>query len=123
MYSIPSEILNEIAKTQQLRSQWAKRIFSMSEDQKNEELDKEAEAALAKGMPLSVVLNYQTFAPLLMENEAISKYVLAKNDPGLRAILPELTTVREATIAAKQKADDTSSDLATEQDLEETRRR
>ncbi|MCB2022339.1 MAG: hypothetical protein KDG44_16205, partial [Burkholderiaceae bacterium] len=50
----------------------------------------------AAGYDPVVVVAYQTVAPLLAENEAISAFVTSQGSLMLRSLLPEVTTVQEA---------------------------
>lgn len=102
MRSVPSEYLQEIAQTQRLKTNWARQVFPMPEEGKAAFLSKEAKELRAKGYDLECVLAYQTFAPLLAENEAISRYLVASGSPHLRGCLPEVTSVNEALTMASQ---------------------
>jgi hypothetical protein len=50
-----------------------------------------------------LVGRYQLTAPLLMENEAISRYIYRTGNLNLRRTMPELTTVGEAVYLATQE--------------------
>ena len=68
----------------------------MNDEQKGEFLSSEANEMKKKGLDPACVLAYQTYAPLLVENEAISKYVVASGQLHLRGCLPEVTSIKEA---------------------------
>jgi hypothetical protein len=63
-------------------------------------VDKPAEAM---GADNKTVLAYRLVAPLLIENEAISSFVVEDNRLDLRPAMPELTSVNEAVILASQE--------------------
>ena len=100
MYQVPMQVWNEIAKGQALSQPWAT-LFRMTPDQLPQGLEKLVDAPIeAQGADNKTVLAYRLVAPLLIENEAISAYVLEDNRPDLRAVMPELISVSEAVILA-----------------------
>lgn len=100
MISVATPIWNEIAATQQLRTQWAKKMFPLDHDQLNEEWDKEADDLLARKVPEPVILGYLTVKPLFLENVAISQFIVDGNRDDLRMALPEVCSVNEAVMLA-----------------------
>lgn len=100
MYQAPMAVWNEIAKSQPLGQPWAT-LFRLTPQElpvKLDELvDKPAEAA---GADNRTVLAYRLVAPLLMENEAISSYLIETNQSALRSSLPEINSVNEAVMLA-----------------------
>lgn len=102
MYRVPAEILNEIVATQPLKTEWCRRLFSRTPENLIPDLEAQCQALEDSGVPLQVALAYQEIGPLLVENEAISRFIQKKADPGLRAILPEVATLREALLLAEQ---------------------
>jgi len=100
MYSVPRRILNRIAATQTLRHQWARNLFAMDEEGKVAALEGQADVLEARGVEQRVVMNYQVIAPLLAENVAISRFIVAMDDLELRMMLPEIVTVEEALLIA-----------------------
>ena len=95
MYQAPTEIWNEIAKTQAVLHQPWKRLFSLPSESLLPELEKlEKSPRLAKH-DARVVRAYLLTA-LLMENQAISTYLEAQQSTSLRSSLPELTSISEA---------------------------
>jgi hypothetical protein len=94
MHQVATPIWNEIAKTQVLRTPWAKTVFSMTEEEMAEHLEQWA-AALETEHSNKVALAYQLTAPLLMENEAISRFISRTGRSSLRAGLPEILTPAE----------------------------
>lgn len=66
-------------------------------------LDEQDRLLRRAGCGPRVSLAYQLVAPLLLENEAISKFVVDHEAPGLRAALPELLSVEEALNLACQE--------------------
>jgi len=58
---------------------------------------------IAAGVEHSVAMGYQLTAPLLMENRAISRYVMDEGDLNVRRELPELLSVSEAVCLAARE--------------------
>ena len=96
MHQAPTAVWNEIAASQPLSQPWAT-LFRMDEEQMpqgiTQYLDNPAEAM---GADNSTVLAYRLTAPLLIESEAISDYIVETQNDMLRASLPELNSVNEA---------------------------
>lgn len=100
MYQVPTPVWNAIAKTQVIKHQPWMTLFSLKADQQlpaladleNQLSDQKADSRTIRA--------YLLVAPLLLENVAISKYLQATNQPGLRGSMPELTTIREAVALA-----------------------
>jgi hypothetical protein len=94
---------NEIAYSQALSQPWAT-LFRMTQQELPAGLDKLVDQPLeAQGADNRTILAYRLVAPLLIENEAISDYILLANSPSLRASLPEVISVNEAVILASQE--------------------
>lgn len=93
MYQAAAPIWNELAATQPLQTEMAKRLFPLPQEQLSAALEAE-HAVLAEelGDPV-VALVYQTVAPLLWERKAISAFV-AKHGPN--PALPEVLSIEEA---------------------------
>ena len=100
MYHVPMQVWNEIAKGQALSQPWAT-LFRMTPDQLPRGLEKLVDEPIeALGADNRTVLAYRLVAPLLIENEAISAFVLEDNRPDLRTAMPELISVNEAVSLA-----------------------
>ena len=103
MLQAPDQAWNAIAASQPLHEPW-KTLFRMADDELIEGihrlLDKTAEDA---GADNKTVLAYRLTAPLLLENEAISAYIVATDNASLRTSLPELTSINEALMLASQE--------------------
>jgi hypothetical protein len=97
--SVATPIWNEIAKTQKLRTEWAKKAFSLDQAAMDELEDEEYKALKAK-VGHNVAAAFSDLMPLLLENVAISRYIQAQGDLSLRQALPEVTTIAEAVILA-----------------------
>lgn len=102
MYQVPQAIWNGIAKTQQLTIPlWADLFRAKDLPKALEPLYAQLEAA---GADARTVRAYLLVAPLLQENVAISRFL--ETHPGqdsLRSLLPELTTMQEATALASSE--------------------
>ena len=95
MYQVATPIWNEIARTR-LKTAWARALFAMSQDEMTLELEALGDYLEQAGAPNKVILAYQQMAPLLVENEAISRYIIETANLNLRLGLPEVLTVDEA---------------------------
>ena len=96
MYQAPTPVWNEIAASQPLSQPWAT-LFRMDDDQMPQGVTKYLDnPAEAMGADNQTVLAYRLTAPLLMESEAISAYIVETQNEMLRSSLPELNSVNEA---------------------------
>ena len=96
MYQAPTPVWNEIAASQPLSQPWAT-LFRMDDDQMPQGITKYLDnPAEAMGADNQTVLAYRLTAPLLMESEAISAYIVETQNEMLRSSLPELNSVNEA---------------------------
>ena len=98
--SVGTEIWNEIAETQQLKTVWAKKAFRMTSDQMCQQVSEEYEKLKAAGVPHAVASAFLDVKPLLLENEAISRHIVKTNSDFLRSALPEVVSVDEAVMLA-----------------------
>lgn len=99
MTSIAAQIWNEIAKTQTLRTVWARKSFAMNGEEIATEEDREYKILKAKEGH-EVASAFLDVKPFLLENVAISKYTQAH--PNYRPALPEIVSISEAVIVASQ---------------------
>ena len=103
MHQVPTDVWNEIARSQPLSEPWAT-LFRMSDEELEKGLetlvDKPAEAA---GADNRTALAYRLTAPLLVENEAISSFLQETQQTSLRTSLPEVVSVSEAVILASME--------------------
>lgn len=102
MYQVPAAIWNKIAASQKLASPSFQRLMKMNDEQILQALDEQAKVLEARGVPDSVIVAYQMLAPLLAENEAISRYINKTGDTSLREALPEILNANEAVVIASQ---------------------
>ena len=98
MYQAHASFWNRIAETQSLKTEWAKRMFSLTQDALLKALEQETEELKKETTSNRVRLAYLEIMPLLWENEAISGFCLA--NPGLRAAMPQIESVPEAVAIA-----------------------
>lgn len=95
---VNSAIWNEIAKTQKLKTSWARKTFNLDQEEMIENHSKECKILRNRDFDPDVILSFLEVKPLLLENVAISNYVMMKGDPDLRQALPEVCTVNEAVV-------------------------
>ena len=98
--SVAAPIWNEIAKTQRLRTRWARRVFLLPTDQAMAEEEGREYKTLKRKVGPEVAMAFQDVKPLLLENVAISRFTL--DHPELRQALPEIVSVAEAVIIASK---------------------
>ena len=87
---------NPIAATQEMATEWGRCFFAMTQDQMDAADSELYKAIIATGVSHSVAMGYTLTAPLLVENEAISRYIVETGNLGLRSTMPEILTVAEA---------------------------
>lgn len=95
--SVATPIWNEIARTQTLRTAWARKAFAL-DDAAMTALENKEFARLKQAEGQAVASAYLDMKPLLLENLAISRY--CESRPDLRNALPEVPTVTEAVLLA-----------------------
>ena len=99
--SVATAVWNQIAETQKLKTAWAKKVFALNPEEMQQAEDKEYKA-LARAVGHDVAASYQDVKPLLLENEAISRFTQAQ--PMYREALPEVTSIAEAlTLASMER--------------------
>lgn len=97
--SVAAPIWNEIAKTQTLRTEWARKAFAL-DDQAMSELENREYQELKPKVGQAVATAFSDLKPLLLENQAISRYIQAQGDQSLRQALPEVVSIAEAIALA-----------------------
>jgi hypothetical protein len=100
MMSVSPAIWNEIAATQRLKHPRIRELMKLDENQLPPRLDQIAADQESKGALPGATLAFATVLPLLLENEAISRYVQMKDNDSLRAALPEVISMDEAVSLA-----------------------
>lgn len=100
--SIATPIWNEIAKTQQLRTEWGKKAFALDQAGMVDLVEKEYLELKKQGIPVETCKAFLDLKPLLLENVAISRHIQQTDNPSLRQALPEVTTINEAVILASR---------------------
>ena len=103
MQQVPMSVWNAIAASQPLSQPWAT-LFRATPETLPAQLEKLVDKPLmAKGADNRVLLAYRLTAPLLVENEAISAYLIESDRQELRNSMPELTSVSEAVMLASME--------------------
>ena len=98
--SVAAPIWNEIAKTQKLKTAWARKAFAMDAEAMSELENSEYLAAKEKTNSW-VAASYCDLKPLLLESLAISKFTQVQ--PQYRMALPEVLSISEAVILASKE--------------------
>lgn len=103
MYQVPMRVWNEIALSQPLSQPWAT-LFRLEPEELAQGLERMVDKPLeSQGVDDRTILAYRLTAPLLVETEAISAYILEGDQGYLRTSLPELNSVNEAVMLASQE--------------------
>lgn len=100
MYLPPAQILNKIAATVELKHRATKLLFQMNQEDLDRFLADQYQALIKAGHAPVLASAYQALEPLMLENEAISLFVMLMEDLTLRSILPEILTKQEAVLIA-----------------------
>lgn len=103
MYQVPTQTWNEIARSQRLRSQMGLDLFHLDQEQMLAAVAEREKLLERKGVDPKTTRAFVQVAPMLLENEAISRYVQAESLPSLRSCLPELTSINEAVDLATKE--------------------
>lgn len=110
MHSIPESVRKALSKS--VKHPEVKALFSLSNEELNLAMDSQFKRLVEKSKVTDkAALAYLVFAPLLMENEAISKYVESSGNSSLRMVLPEVTDVKEALMLATREYQLTEQEL------------
>lgn len=102
MHQVPARVWNEIAASEELVNPSFQKLMQMTQEQLTQALESQAKVLEARGVPDSVIVAYQRLAPLLAENEAISRYINRTGNSSLRDALPEILNAEEAVVIATQ---------------------
>jgi hypothetical protein len=99
MHQCPQAVWNQIAKMEPLDPFWRKAMEMPPEKQEDAYRMVDALAERVTKDP-TVILAHRVVAPLLMENEAISSFIMETHQGALRASLPEVISTEEAVSLA-----------------------
>lgn len=97
LVNVADFVWNDIARTQQLRTPWARRAFAL-DNQQMADLDDADYFALKDRVGSSIASGFINVRPLFFENVAISRYVA--NRPELRGALPKIVTSEKGALVA-----------------------
>src|SRR5579872_3948563 len=115
MYSVAAPIWNQVARTQALASPLGKALFPLDQPHLTDELNRREAELAAQGIEPRVASAYLAVAPLLAENQALSRYVAA--NPQHLGTFPNVVNPSEAVALATQEYSLTPSQQATLQTL------
>ena len=96
--SVAAPIWNQIAQ-RPLQTPWARQAFKLDADEMVELMNEEY-AKLKAEVGGTVASAYLDVKPLLLENQAISRFTQAQ--PMYREALPEITSIQEAILIASR---------------------
>ncbi|GHV08086.1 hypothetical protein AGMMS50229_15950 [Campylobacterota bacterium] len=96
MYMLPAAIWNDIARTQELKTRWAKWIFLLDDSTLIAALEDHSRRIVSEGMPERTVMSYHEALPIYAEREAITSYIIQTQQPELRSAVPEVSDHKEA---------------------------
>lgn len=100
MHQVATRVWNEIGETVPLKTDWAKQMFPLPQDEMERALSREEKALSRKDRPM-VVSAYLMVMPLLWEREAIAQF--KAEHPELIDALPDVESVQEAVMLASQE--------------------
>lgn len=95
--SVAAPIWNEIAKTQTLKTAWARRVFAMDQEAIAEAENQEYEN-LKRMVGQEVATAYLDVKPLYLERRAIARFT--QENPNFLQALPEIASTSEAVLIA-----------------------
>ena len=95
--SVAAPIWNEIAKTQELKTAWARMAFSL-DPAKMAELEDQEFGKLKAKHGAAIASAFLDLKPLLLERKAISAHL--RKHPELNQALPEVNSISEAVALA-----------------------
>lgn len=97
LVNVADFIWNDIARTQQLRTPWARRAFVL-DNQQMADLEDADYLALKDKVGAAVASGYINVRPLFFESAAIARYVMLH--PGFAAALPEIASPEDGAMVA-----------------------
>ena len=96
MYQVAAPIWNQIAKSGKVQNPVLKSLMSLDQEKLTAELETQADILESKGYSDSVILAYQTVAPLFLERHAIQSWMADNERVELMRALPEVVSIDEA---------------------------
>ncbi|HLP49476.1 MAG TPA: hypothetical protein VK154_01190 [Chitinophagales bacterium] len=75
MYQFYQGVWNQIASEERLKTRWAKRLFVLTEEKINDELEKEESRLGKEGYSTGTICAFLEIAPLYLEREAIKRFI------------------------------------------------
>lgn len=109
MHQAAARYWNAIADSQSLKTEWARQIFPLPQEDMNLALENEEKRLIRETSNPVLASAYLKVMPLLWESAAISNYL--KDNPGLRAAMPPIESIAEAIIMARNDFRLTSREL------------
>jgi hypothetical protein len=103
MYQVPLSVWRDIAETQTLSTADMDHVFLMKQNELDAYMDKQGEQLSEQKISPSVIVAFQYLLPLLVENKAITNYIIQTQQFWLRQSLPEILTIYEAIIIAQME--------------------
>ena len=100
MHQAAAAYWNQIAESQPLKTQWAKQMFPLPQDQLDLALANEEKRLKKETSDPVLASAYLKIMPLLWERTAISNFLLA--NPTLRVAIPPQESLSEALITARK---------------------
>lgn len=98
MQQAAAKYWNEIAESQLLRTEWAQQMFPLPQEDMDLAMENEEKRLIRETSNPVLASAYLKIMPLLWESAAISSYL--KENPSLRAAIPPIESIAEATMIA-----------------------
>lgn len=98
MQQAAAKYWNEIAESQPLRTEWAQQMFPLPQEDMDLAMENEEKRLIRETSNPVLASAYLKIMPLLWESAAISSYL--NDNPSLRAAIPPIESIAEATMIA-----------------------
>ncbi|MHC2371303.1 hypothetical protein ACVIQT_005951 [Bradyrhizobium diazoefficiens] len=109
MHQVAARYWNAIAEKQSLKTEWARQLFPLPQDDMDLALENEEKRLVRETGNHGLASAYLKFMPLLWENIAISNYL--KDAPHLQAAIAPIESIAEAIVMAGKDFRLTSQEL------------
>jgi hypothetical protein len=100
MHQAAATFWNQVAESQHLKTDWAKQMFPLPQQQLDQALENEEAKLTRQTNDPQLAAAYLKIMPLLWENAAISNFLLA--NPTLKIAMPPIESASEAMSVARK---------------------
>jgi hypothetical protein len=100
LLSMLARTWNQMAEEQELKTEWARKVFRMDDDQMSDETDREWMELMDQGVDSKVASAFVDLKPHLLEKEAILRFRRDHPELMLDMAMPEINEPEEALYVA-----------------------